>query len=103
MPVQGITQSPAAFSQALFDQVKRDIAENGHGLDVPRRTESGPGGRPPNEYTPQSANAQFRDFVAHGFPAVQLAPTQFQSDYAGHLLSEQFHLLNPGFAVNLKA
>ena len=97
MQASGITQTPAAFSQAQLDQTRRQINLNGHGLDVPRRTEGGPGNGPVWTNTVQSQVAIERDINAHGANATRLAPAQFESDYAGGLLNVNFHTLNPAY------
>jgi hypothetical protein len=93
----GITQTPAAFSQAQFDSARRSIDENGANLAVPRRTEGGTGGGPVWTNTVQSQVAQERGLVANGANATRLAPAQFESDYTGHLLDQDFHLQNPSY------
>ncbi|MBV8085011.1 MAG: hypothetical protein JO247_09370 [Chloroflexi bacterium] len=94
----GITTSPAAFDQAQFDATKRQITLNGQGLDVPRRTEGGPGGGPVWTNTVQTQVNAERELTTNGSNALRLAPAQFESTYEGGLLDQNFHLLNPGYS-----
>jgi len=95
----GITQTPAAFSQAQFDQNKRSVDLNGGNLAVPIRTQGGPGGGPVWTNTVQSQVSTERDLNSHGSNALRLAPTQFESTYMGHLLDQDFHVLNPSYGT----
>jgi hypothetical protein len=93
----GITTSPAAFGQAQFDATKRQIALNGNGLDVPRRTQGGPGGGAFWTNTVDSQVSIERELTTNGANALRLAPPQFDSGYLGGLIDQNFHLLNPGY------
>jgi len=97
VPIGPISTNAAAFSQAQTDQIKRDVTLNGQGLDVPHRTEGGPGGGPFWTNTVDSQVQAERQLEAEGYNGVRLAPTQFESSYLGGLLDESYHLLNPGF------
>ncbi|MDE3074960.1 MAG: hypothetical protein KGJ86_05980 [Chloroflexota bacterium] len=96
----GLTPPPAPnWSQAQLAQTRRELALNGNNLAVQYRTSEGPGGTAFWMRTPQSEIAQARDFSAHGYDAVRLAPTQFQSSYLGGLLRSDFG----GLRVDFKA
>ncbi|MDE3077586.1 MAG: hypothetical protein KGJ86_19365 [Chloroflexota bacterium] len=87
------------WSEAQLSQTLRQLALNGNNLAVPYKTSEGPGGSAFWMHTPQSETAQARDFSAHGYGALRLAPTQFQSSYLGGLLRSDFG----GLRVDFKA
>ena len=103
VPVSGILSSTAAFTQAQTTEMRREITLDGHGLDVPRQTDGGPGGGPVWTNTVQSQVADERYLNANGANALRIAPTLFQSNYDGGLLSSSYHELEPSYAVNLRA
>lgn len=111
MPVQGILSSPAAFSQAKFDQLRQQVddgtvrrtqdlhQQTEHVFEyIPKpKTESGPGGTPPNAFTPQKTTQIIRQNEASGYQALKIADAFFPFTYQGHLLNPAFHMLDPVF------
>ena len=90
----GLTPPPPPnWSQAQLNQLRQDLATNGSGLAIPQKTTAGPGGQAVWMNTPQSELGQARDFSAHGYPALRLAPTQFANSYRGALFQGGFGLL----------
>jgi hypothetical protein len=112
MAVVGILSSPAAFSQAEFEQLKqqategtaqrqaqwRNFAVDFQGTVPPPKTQAGSGSTAVWMNTPASQSEVTRQIESEGYSAVRLAPRQFQSTYAGHLLDRSWHLL-PGFGA----
>jgi len=109
MPVQGILSSPAAWSQAKFDQLRREVDQGtkrkveslatistNPAIDIKPKTESGPAVAP-HAYTPQSLQNLEREFAAHGYPATKIADAFFPFTYSGHMLNPAFHVLDPAF------
>lgn len=111
MPVQGITQSDAAWSQAKFDGLKKQVEQGtvdrvhelhdqtSHAFQyIPKpKTESGPGGTAPNTFTFEWTSNLIRDVQASGYKALKIADAFFPFTYQGHLLNPAFHELDPAF------
>jgi hypothetical protein len=108
-PIQGISSSQAAFSQAKFDQLKQQVTngtvEHVHELHnqtardfeyIPTpKTSAGPGGTPPLSYTPEARDRLFRQIENSGYHALSLGSAMFPETYQGHLLDPEYHLRNP--------
>lgn len=111
MPVQGILTSPAAFSQAEFDQLKQQVQQGTvartqalHAQTAaakqwfaPPKTEAGPGGGPVWMNTPQSTNQLIQALEADGYAGVKLGDAWPAFTYQGHMLNGSFHVLDPVF------
>ena len=116
MPIQGISSSDAAFSQAGFDQLKeqvqqgtvrrtaelRDFTQSFTPLVPPIRREAGGGGDAVWMNTPESTDALVRQVEASGYAALSLGGAWPPFPYEGHLLNGGFHQLDPMFG-GLKA
>ena len=116
MPVQSISTSDAAFSQARFDQLKQQVQQGTSDRTAalhqqtaadanwfpPPKTEAGPGGTPPWMFTPQATTDLIRSIQADGYAALSLGGAWPQFSYQGHMLSGAFHTLDPVFG-GLKA
>lgn len=112
MAVSGILSSPAAFSQAEFEQLKqqattgtaahqaqwRNFALDFQGSVPAPRTQAGSGGAAVWMNTPATQDAVTRQIEGEGYNATRLAPAQFQPTYSGHLLDRSWHLM-PGFGA----
>jgi hypothetical protein len=116
MPIQGILTSPAAFSQAEFDQLKQQVqagtvardqalrAQTNAAKDLfpPPRTEAGAGGDAVWMLTPESTNQLIQALQADGYAALSLGGIWPPNTYQGHMLNGSFHVLDPVFG-GLKA
>jgi hypothetical protein len=112
MAVIGILSSSAGFSQAEFEQLKRQATDGTsqhqaqwrnfavafQGSVPAPKTESGPGGAAVWMNTPTTENQITHQIESEGYNATRLAPTQFESTYEGHLLDRSWHLLS-GFGA----
>ncbi len=110
MPIQGILSSPAAFSQAKFDQLKRQVQEGTvqrehtwmdqaeHSFSyIPKPKTTSEPATPPHAFTTDSMNKIIRQEDASGYPNMKLADAFFPFSYQGHLLNPAFHELDPIF------